>query len=124
MKLFEGYCARRGNSGKRSDVSAGYRHASPAETAKWRCAVWRECHAGFRKISSGRSVRSVIFLKHTLDAGRELLRDPFVDARGIQVRKIDGLFIRACDSVDGVNGAGHAAGAAELPRTLPVRSIL
>src|SRR5438105_4040055 len=42
-----------------------------------------------------------------------LLRDPLVDARGIQVGKVEGLLIRTCDPVNGVNGAGHAAGAAE-----------
>ena len=42
-----------------------------------------------------------------------LLRDPFVDARGIQVGKIEGLFIRACYPVNRVNGAGHAPGSAE-----------
>src|SRR6202049_3476808 len=42
-----------------------------------------------------------------------LLRDPFVEARGKGVGKIDGLLIRACYLVNGVNGAGHAAGAGE-----------
>src|ERR1700686_3502183 len=42
-----------------------------------------------------------------------LLRDPFVEARGKSVGKIDGLLIRACYLVNGVNGASHAAGVAE-----------
>jgi hypothetical protein len=42
-----------------------------------------------------------------------LLRDPFVEARGKGVGQIDGLLVRACYLVNGVNGAGHAAVAAE-----------
>src|ERR1700674_1056175 len=42
-----------------------------------------------------------------------LLRDPFVEARGKRVGKIDGLLIRACYLVNGVDGAGHAAVVAE-----------
>src|SRR5579859_1360329 len=42
-----------------------------------------------------------------------LLRDPFVEARGKSVGKIDSLLIRACYLVNGVNGASHAAGVAE-----------
>src|ERR1700720_1414897 len=42
-----------------------------------------------------------------------LLRDPFVEARCKSVGKIDGLLIRACYLVNGVNGASHAAGVAE-----------
>src|ERR1700674_5559875 len=42
-----------------------------------------------------------------------LLRDPFVEARGKGVGKIDGLLIRACYLVNGVNGDGHAGVATE-----------
>src|ERR1019366_9166010 len=42
-----------------------------------------------------------------------LRRDPFVDARGIQVGKKNSLLIRASYPVNRVKGAGHAAGAAE-----------
>jgi hypothetical protein len=47
-----------------------------------------------------------------------LLRDPLVDARDIQVGKIDGFLIRACYPVNGVNSAWHAAGAAEAVQDL------
>src|ERR1700720_3047219 len=47
-----------------------------------------------------------------------LLRDPFVEARCKSVGKIDGLLIRACYLVNGVNGASHAAGAAEGAQNL------
>src|SRR4029077_8235934 len=47
-----------------------------------------------------------------------LLRDPFVEARGKSVGKIDGLLIRACYLVNGVNGASHAAGTAERAQNL------
>jgi hypothetical protein len=43
-------------------TSAGYRHASPADTARWRCFVRRACHAGFVKRLAG---RSFIHVEHT-----------------------------------------------------------
>src|SRR5487761_491907 len=57
-------------------------------------------------------VASILRLIRSISAS-SLLRDPFVDARGIQVGKIEGFLIRASDPVNGVNGADHAAGAAE-----------
>src|SRR3989441_505291 len=57
-------------------------------------------------------VASILRLIRSISAS-SLLRDPFVEARGKGVGKIDRLLIRACYLVNGVNGAGHAAVAAE-----------
>src|ERR1700719_5093658 len=57
-------------------------------------------------------VASILRLVESISAS-SLLRYPFVEARGKSVGKIDGLLIRACYLVNGVNGASHAAGAAE-----------
>src|ERR1700676_3572707 len=57
-------------------------------------------------------VFNILRLVESISAS-SLLRDPFVEARGKSVGKIDGLLIRACYLVNGVNGASHAAGVAE-----------
>src|SRR4029077_11815437 len=67
------------------------------------------------------SIRRAATAGHLLPGrhpGRSLLGHPLVQARGVQVREVDTLLVRAGELVDRIDGAGHTTLAAEGAQNL------